>query len=497
MQVMLPSPADVAIAITTWSATDDRLKRFLDHYGDPAPALRHYGLVLWEGGDVQGACQVLTGAVALNPDDHRVWHDLSGAFNAIGQRGEAVACAEESLTREANQPGLWMNLGSIHSAMGDRAASIKAFETATALDDGLVDAWVGLGIAFLQSRLFEKSKAAFVAAIARGKADDPMVQACLGEALHALGDFAGSSQAFTQASDALPDNHGLLLKKGRAQFLVDAIEREPGEAVAALERMSLSAAEVEKIVRDAFHLLSAYDHGAAAIRIGGYRLERVPDDAMQRYLLAALQGEPMERAPDTYIVSFFDRFADEFDQQLVNVLDYRVPERLADLVRRAGRRIDHVLDLGCGTGLAGPFLARPDRVLTGVDLSPRMLEKARQLGCYETLIEAEVLTFLTTNVDTYDLVVAADLLIYFGGLTSLFEGVSRCLAPAGLWAVSVETTDESDVVHLSSGRFAHRMTYVEREAAQAGLTIVEVEPTTIRLDANKPALGMLLLLAKR
>ena len=496
MQVMLPSVADVERAITVWSANDPRLAQLLGRYGETAPALRHYGLVLWEDGDVQTASQVLAGALALRPEDPRVWHDLSGVFNALGQRGEAAACAEQSLARDATQANIWLNLGSIRSAMGERAAAIEAFEKAVALDDGLVDAWIGLGIALLQARLFKTSAAALRQAVERGRGDDPTLQACLGEALHAMGDFAGSARAFTMASDALPDNHGLFLKRGRAQFLVDAIEREPGNAVAALEHLALSAADVEKAIHDAFHLLSAYDYVAAAIRIGEYRLARAPDDAMQRYLLATLNGEPMERAPDTYIVSFFDRFADEFDQQLVNVLDYRVPQGLADLVDQSGRQAQRVLDLGCGTGLAGPFLARPDRVLTGVDLSPRMLEKARQLGCYERLVEDEAVAFLGKSSAIFDLVVAADLLIYFGGLAQLFDGVSRRLPPGGLWALSIETIDEGDLLHLPSGRFAHSLGYVEREATASGFSIMRVEPTIIRLDANKPARGALLLLSK-
>ena len=496
MQVMLPSSADVASAIAVWSESDARLGQLLARYGEAAPALRHYGLVLWESGNVQGASHVLAAAVALRPEDARVWHDLSSVFNALGRRGEAAACAEASLARDATQATLWLNLGSIRGAMGERTASIEAFEKAVALNDGLVDAWIGLGIACLQARLFEKSTAALLKAVERGRANDPTLQACLGEALRAMGDFTGSARAFTIASDALPDNRGLFLKRGRAQFLVDAIERDPAAAVAALERLSFSEAEIEKTIHDAFHLLSAYDHGAAAIRIGQYRLARAPDDPMQSYLLAALQGDPMERAPDAYIVSFFDRFAADFDEQLVNVLDYNVPAGLADLVRQSGRPAARVLDLGCGTGLAGPFLAQPGRALTGVDLSPRMLEKARKIGCYETLVEAEVVAFLATGSDTFDLVIAADLLIYFGGLAPLFDGVARRLEPGGLWALSVETIDGGDYLHLPSGRFAHSLSYVEREATRSGLNVVRIEPTIIRLDANKPARGALLLLSK-
>ena len=51
-----------------------------------------------------------------------------------------------------------------------------------------------------------------------------------------------------------------------------------------------------------------------------------------------------------------------------------------------------ILDLGCGTGLAGlafqPLAARLD----GVDLSPAMIEKARARGIYDHLDVADLET---------------------------------------------------------------------------------------------------------
>ena len=88
----------------------------------------------------------------------------------------------------------------------------------------------------------------------------------------------------------------------------------------------------------------------------------------QIYLLAALKQKPIDRAPDDYVISYFDKFADTFDKQLVEVLDYHGPEKLHALVARHNKPPTRILDLGCGTGLAGPLLKAPGRVLTGVDL---------------------------------------------------------------------------------------------------------------------------------
>ncbi len=125
-----------------------------------------------------------------------------------------------------------------------------------------------------------------------------------------------------------------------------------------------------------------------------------------------------------------------------------------------------------------------------------MLDKARLLGCYETLVEAEVVGFLTSTTQRYDLVVAADMLIYFGDLSAVFEGVARVLESRGLFALSLETSDDKTIDHLSSGRFAHSLAYVDRLAAATGFTVLEMRRTLIRLEANVGAPGALMLLAR-
>ena len=156
---------------------------------------------------------------------------------------------------------------------------------------------------------------------------------------------------------------------------------------------------------------------------------------MQAYLLAALKGEPMARAPDGYIVSYFDKFADEFDQKLVDVLGYTVPGKLAAMVahprgtrghpahERSRSRLRH----GPGRrAVRGPD-RRSDRRRS---LTPHAGQGAGARLLRVTLVEAEVMAFLTgTNAERYDLVVAADMLIYFGDLSPIFEGVARVLAP--------------------------------------------------------------------
>jgi predicted TPR repeat methyltransferase len=52
-----------------------------------------------------------------------------------------------------------------------------------------------------------------------------------------------------------------------------------------------------------------------------------------------------------------------------------------------------VLDLGCGTGLSGQALRPLARRLTGVDLSPAMIDARRTRTVYDVLTVAEITAF--------------------------------------------------------------------------------------------------------
>ena len=113
-----------------------------------------------------------------------------------------------------------------------------------------------------------------------------------------------------------------------------------------------------------------------------------PDDRHGAVLRLMLLGaEALSAMPPFYVRGLFDQYALKFEAALVDDLGYRGPELLfrAVLAVRApaiGKPafFKRGIDLGCGTGLvARAFAAQVDR-FTGIDLSPRMIERARAIG---------------------------------------------------------------------------------------------------------------------
>src|SRR5512141_237920 len=107
--------------------------------------------------------------------------------------------------------------------------------------------------------------------------------------------------------------------------------------------------------------------------------------------LILLGAERLSAMPPAYVRALFDQYAPKFETALVDDLGYRGPALLfkAVLAARAAVRkpafFRCAIDLGCGTGLAAAAFAKNVDHFTGVDLSPRMIEKSRATGLYAEL----------------------------------------------------------------------------------------------------------------
>lgn len=223
--------------------------------------------------------------------------------------------------------------------------------------------------------------------------------------------------------------------------------------------------------------------------------ERDPSNAQARHMAAATSGVNVpERASEDYIRALFDSFATGFDDSL-GQLEYRAPQIIAHaLTSRAPDAALDVLDAGCGTGLCGPLIRASCHTLTGIDLSEKMLERARERGCYDELVVAELCAFMRARPITFDAVVSADTLVYFGELREPLQAAYSTLRPNGLLLFTLEKllNDSSADYRLEAhGRYAHSENYIRRALSDAGFELDALSLETLRQERLQDVPGFL------
>jgi len=268
---------------------------------------------------------------------------------------------------------------------------------------------------------------------------------------------------------------------GAAELLEQATELAPGFASA-----WFTLGDIREQLGDRDSAIAAFRNAARtdeADRNGaGLRLIR----------LGAAAPSPI---PPTYVAALFDQYAPKFESSLVEDLGYRGPDLLFKAVLNARRTLGkpalfrHAVDLGCGTGIIG------------MDLSPRMIERARATGLYAELDVADMVEGLARrSAGSADLVLAADVMIYLSDLAPVLGEIARVLKPNGLLAFTTETHDDDGAgggVVLGHGlRYAHSARYVTDAVAASGLTLRQLEHAWARTENHVPAPGLVVVATK-
>jgi predicted TPR repeat methyltransferase len=278
-------------------------------------------------------------------------------------------------------------------------------------------------------------------------------------------------------------------------------ERDVDQRIANL-RASLAqtphAVELWLALADLEHKRGRHDAALAAYR---QCLALAPGRDDVRHLIDALSGGKLPaRAPDNYVAGLFDGIAATFDETLVHWLGYRAPEMtlaMAKAVLGPRPAPQRILDLGCGTGLNGPLFRSMAQRLDGVDLSPKMVEKARARGLYDDLAVDEIGRYLAAATRRYSLVLATDVLVYFGDLSGVFAGVRGVLKSAGRFVATTEIGTGAPFALGRSGRYMHGEGYVRATALAHGLEVVAAETGALRQEGGKPVVGMCYAMRKR
>ena len=426
--------------------------------------------------------------------------DRAVQLHRDGHRQKAERVYRKILKSHPNDPDALHFLGLATYQAGDHAGATRLIRQALKQQPDYTDALKNLGNVLLDSKKYPEAEECYQRVIDLDP-DDAAIYSNLSVAQRYQGRFETAIQSGKRSVAKAPEQLICWYNLGNAY----KVDRRFNEAIACYKKaLGLNPKFFpahDALCRSTLALESRSLIGRMRYRktTRAYNnwLEHDPENAVARFMLDAIQGRDLPRAPDSVVRGIFDRFATTFEPQLEK-LEYRVPQ----LVHRTIQNILTtptatltVLDGGCGTGLCARYLVPYASRLVGVDLSPGMLELAGKLGTYDELIEAELTEYLQHTNEHFDLIVFGDTLCYFGDLSAVIAAASARMTPGGLLVFSVEKAEsKNESAHYQlhpHGRYSHTSHYVEQLLRNAGMASIEMTPEPIRLEVGKEVAGLI------
>jgi predicted TPR repeat methyltransferase len=471
-----------------------------------AAALTARVATLIEAGQLGAARPLLMAARRMVPPSPRLAE--LGALLALreGRFDLAQIELDAAVAETPEHPGLRKCRADLRRQLGDHDGAMADAAEAVILDRRDPAAKALLGVLLLERDRVTDATICLGEAVAAAPAD-PAYREGLAAAHEAGGDADAAMRTLIAGIAAAPGrvelrNAAILLSVRQRDFTAAVQLAEEARQAGVVDACSfgLKGHALSSLGRHE----EASDAYADALKLG-------PDDPYVRHLVAASGILPSAaRAPVEYLRTVFDGYADRFELHLVS-LGYRIPGLIRAVLPQHpaltdGSGLSRTLDLGCGTGLVA--VATSDLAvgsLVGVDVSPRMLAHAAAKNLYTELIEDDLLHMLADDARRWPLILAADVLCYFGTLTDVLAAVHARLTAGGWFMFCVEELlpDRAGTVPGNGewalqqlGRYTHAMDYVARSVLQAGFVVHSLERQTVRYEANAPVAGIFAVLER-
>ncbi len=422
------------------------------------------GVLQLQEGELNGALQSLQHAVKLAKPGQQIdqaYSNLALVLQRLGREKEALTAIDQAISMKSTEHAYFANKGYIAEALGEWPVMEQAFVQALQLNAADSEYLLGLTVALRR-------------------------QGHLLKAWELLRELASIERSFDIQREAtllemMLENSEAALARVRC---IDA-ESPQGGLIAQFADYLADEGEID---------------GARSL----YRLalKHEPDNAAVQHMLDSLdrRERPRAGAPDEYVQALYDQYADKFETHLQHRLQYGAPGHIvATLIARGESHFSTVLDLGCGTGLMAAALVEKMTVdsLEGVDLSAKMLKIAESKEIYHHLHHASILPFLEQFDDDgcvekgrrWQLICAADVLIYLGVLERWFDQMHRRLHPGGYLAFTIETGSTEPVSLLPNGRYQHSPHYIDDLAHQHGFIECSSQELVLRKEQGIDVAG--------
>ncbi len=484
-------------------------------------ALYFMGMIDHSGGRSEVAEHRANDLLLLKPTDGKALNLLGTILMSQGKTDEALEHFNKGIKHNKDDARLRVNAAICNIGSGKPEASIERCKEAIGISPEYANAYNILGNAYMGLNDMGNAATSFKQALEKNPAFHD-AEFNLGVSLFELNKYDEALNSFNKVLDSLPNSVHAMTRKADVYLIKNKLEKASklyDQAIKTNNKFSNAYVGMGKLLQRLQKHNDALSHFKKAIELNPNSIEALinagvsfqkidnneaaaaafsdvlkidTENSQAKFLLATVQDAPPPAKPDgDYVKRLFDEFADHFDSSLEKI-DYNAPEQLATLAKQLledDNSMLDIIDIGCGTGLSGIQFKPLAHKLIGVDISPRMLDVAKQRGIYDELEERDFLDTLVRHQDDTDIIVSADTFPYLGDLEATFLAATSTLKKNGLFLFTVETHDsEDDYLLGQTARYSHSRKYIENVAKRRGLDVLVCKNTVVRkqggIDVN-------------
>jgi predicted TPR repeat methyltransferase len=451
---------------------------------DPQPVYtcHQLSLSLCARSEFQLACLALKAWLKYAPAEPRALELLGEVAAKTGDHDLAATVLAEAHRHVPNRAAIALKLGNALNRRGEPRQALAAYQKALDNDAGMCEAHINTA-ATLQALGRLSAAQQSISKALRIQPDHPQGLFTKANLLFESGRCDDAVQWYQKALAVAPRHAPAWLHLGHA-WKQKGLLKKAVEAYRQALKFGPDDPNTSYYLGIALHALQDYAGAEKALK---QSMALNPGNLSARHLLNALTGEPVSQAPLDYIEALFDRYAASFDAHMKGLLNYRIPVMMRKHLKPMSKRhgpFSRMLDIGCGTGLAGAALRDLAVKMIGVDVSRKVIDLAAAKSIYDHLICNDFVQFLEASGESFDLIVAADVFIYTGDLDRVLGLIRRRLTGSGCLAFSTEKAAHGDYHLQRSGRFAHAQPYIIRLANEHGFKIRTTRCVPVRMDNN-------------
>ena len=420
------------------------------------------------------------------PEHQFAWKVLAVVLKLTGRISESLVASQKSVQLGPLNAEAHNNLAVLLKELGRLKEAEVSYKKAIELKPDYAEAHSNLAIILKEQSRLKEAEACYRQAI-KLKPDYAEAYYNMGNTLKELGRLEEAEASYVQAITLKPDyvkaynNLGVMLQE---QGRLDEAEVSYKKAITLKPDYADFYANLGNTLRDQDKLLEAKLNYKKAIELKG-------DSKKFKHIFDALTGKTTNFAPREYVEVLFDNYAINFENSLVNKLEYKTPNKIVEMIvaKNPNIQLGSVLDLGCGTGLIGDEIKKYCSNLEGVDLSKLMLEKASAKNIYDKLEHKDIVEYLSTEDLDFNYFISSDVFVYVGNLSEIFRLIKSRNKSKGKFVFSTEHTDRDGFFLEQTGRYSHSKKYIESLCNKFGYKLSHFEVVNLRKNKNKFIIG--------